>query len=556
MAMRSMRVRAAASADQPPGSAGTPLRCISNPAGMTSAPPSTTGVAETTWRMASSSFSRDSRRAVRSSMVRRTFSSVRRTSLPAARSSCSLMLRSDQKLISLTSRSWTAFRVLSTDFSRRERTPSKCSGTRWLPAWARAACSKSLAIHGAASTSWISAMSPAASGSKSRWGAQPASMVWPEASISTNCMRREATRAGSAPSRTRWSMMNMTLGASPKSLGSTSTAPCLSWLRCCSSTMSVTDCIKGWPGCSRLAIGVPTGDVAVAVADDGGDVGDLVAARLARPQFAAQGREGLLEEGADEKGLELAGFGLFHFILDGEQAPFVHHFFAQGVALDDVFEVAGVERAFDLFEQALAHPGVGPVADGLDQQVLEALFLEHLAEDVEHAPAQRLPLHFELLEQALKHIALAGFGGDHVPQVADLGLADAVEAPKALPQRVGVPRQAVVDHQVGVLRVRAFARRVGGNEKARARVVAEQLLHLAPFLALDAAVDHHHGFLAADEAANLHREVVQRVAVFGEDDELALATGAVPSNLSMSSLTMRRIRSATSTLCAPSRNLP
>jgi hypothetical protein len=68
--------------------------------------------------------------------------------------------------------------------------------------------------------------------------------------------------------------------------------------------MSVTDCISGWPGCIRLAIGAPTrqahvllleadalvaaqhrvgiaavaaGDLAVALADDGRDVGDLEA---------------------------------------------------------------------------------------------------------------------------------------------------------------------------------------------------------------------------------------------------------------------------------------
>jgi hypothetical protein len=64
---------------------------------------------------------------------------------------------------------------------------------------------------------------------------------------------------------------------------------------------------------------------------------------------------------------------------------------------------------------------------------------------------------------------------------------------------------------------------------ARARapwVVAEQLLHLAALFALDAAVDHDHGLFAADQAANLDGQVVQRVAVLGEDDELALTPAA------------------------------
>jgi hypothetical protein len=165
--------------------------------------------------------------------------------------------------------------------------------------------------------------------------------------------------------------------------------------------------------------------------------------------------------------------------------------------------VLGVERAFDLAMQAGANLGVFAVADGFDQQVFEALVLEDFAEDVEDATAQRLALDFQLLEQALEDVALAGLGGDHVPQVADLGLADAVDAAEALLQAVGVPRQVVVDHQVGVLQVHAFAGRVGGQQHPHGGVVAEQLLHLAALFAFDAAVDHDHGFFAADQAAIL-----------------------------------------------------
>ena len=50
-------------------------------------------------------------------------------------------------------------------------------------------------------------------------------------------------------------------------------------------------------------------------------------------------------------------------------------------------------------------------------------------------PAPRARL--QLLEQALEDVALAGLGGDHVPQVADLGLADAVDAPKRCSSRLG-----------------------------------------------------------------------------------------------------------------------
>ena len=60
--------------------------------------------------------------------------------------------------------------------------------------------------------------------------------------------------------------------------------------------------------------------------------------------------------------------------------------------------MAGVQRAFDLSQQAGADFGVGTVADGFDQQVLEAAIFEHLAQDVEDTAAQRLALDFQLFE--------------------------------------------------------------------------------------------------------------------------------------------------------------
>ena len=73
--------------------------------------------------------------------------------------------------------------------------------------------------------------------------------------------------------------------------------------------------------------------------------------------------------------------------------------------------------------------------------------------------------------------------------MADLGLADAVDAAEALFQAVGVPGQVVVDHQVGALEVDAFAGGVGGDQDLDFLVLRERFLGLAPVLAADAAVD-------------------------------------------------------------------
>src|SRR5574342_968278 len=54
------------------------------------------------------------------------------------------------------------------------------------------------------------------------------------------------------------------------------------------------------------------------------------------------------------------------------------------------------------------------------------------------------PLVLQLLQQGLVDVPFTRLHGHQVPQVADLRLPDAVDAPKALLQPVGVPRQVVV----------------------------------------------------------------------------------------------------------------
>ena len=104
--------------------------------------------------------------------------------------------------------------------------------------------------------------------------------------------------------------------------------------------------------------------------------------------------------------------------------------------------------------------------------------------------------------------------------MADLGLADAVDAAEALLDPVRVPRQVVVDHEVGALEVQALAGGVGRDQDPGVDVLGEQLCDLAALLAPDAAVDGDHGVGAAEEIADPLGEVLQGVAVLGEDDDL------------------------------------
>ena len=104
--------------------------------------------------------------------------------------------------------------------------------------------------------------------------------------------------------------------------------------------------------------------------------------------------------------------------------------------------------------------------------------------------------------------------------MADLGLADAVDAAEALLEPVRVPGQVVVDHQVGALQVDAFASRIGRQQDLDLGVVFERLLGFQAVLTADAPVDDLHGVGAPEPVRDLLAQVVQGVAVLGEDHQL------------------------------------
>ena len=160
----------------------------------------------------------------------------------------------------------------------------------------------------------------------------------------------------------------------------------------------------------------------------------------------------------------------------------------EGSLVEEVLEAVADGGVDDLVHLRL-HVGALAVLDGLEQQVAQRGLGEGLAEDVEDLAAVGLAHLVELLQQAGEDLALAGVGGDEVPQAADLLLADAVDAAEALLDAVGVPRQVVVDHQVRGLEVETLAGGVGGEQDLAVAVLGELLGDLAALAAAYAAVD-------------------------------------------------------------------
>ena len=111
--------------------------------------------------------------------------------------------------------------------------------------------------------------------------------------------------------------------------------------------------------------------------------------------------------------------------------------------------------------------------------------------------------------------------------MADLGLADAVDAPEPLLQAIGIPRQVVVDHEMrAALQVHAFAGGVVGDHDADDGIAVEGGDGGASRLARDAAMNDDYGRRAPTRRHDLLLKIFQRVAGLSENHDFAPQTGS------------------------------
>src|SRR5262249_39210489 len=128
-------------------------------------------------------------------------------------------------------------------------------------------------------------------------------------------------------------------------------------------------------------------------------------------------------------------------------------------------ELRTIHRVGNRLGESGTHLGTLAIANRFDEQVTEGPTLKlEFAKHVENLTAEGLASLVELVEQGAVDVAFAGLFSHQVPEVTDLRLPDAVNTPEPLLQAIGVPRQVVVDHQVGTLQVDALARCIGGEQ--------------------------------------------------------------------------------------------
>ena len=198
-----------------------------------------------------------------------------------------------------------------------------------------------------------------------------------------------------------------------------------------------------------------------------------------RVAIGRRAAERLEEERADVVRLELAGLGPLHLVADLLDVG-VRQDVGDERALVQRLRAAVADGRVDDLVEPRPHLGLVAVADRLDQQVREA-GPRRARRRARRRPGRRAPCaaRSSFSSSRGKTSPSRVSCGDEVPQVADLGLADAVDAAEALLDAVGVPGQVVVDEQVGALEVDAFAGGVGRDQDRDVGVLEERLLGLA-----------------------------------------------------------------------------
>lgn len=179
-----------------------------------------------------------------------------------------------------------------------------------------------------------------------------------------------------------------------------------------------------------------------------------------------------------------------------------------------------IDTAINIFQSLRLPDPIIP--DGFQQNVFQGTILEHFTQDIEHPASKVCSLNLQLIKKTLENITFPCFQGDHIPQIASLCLTNSMNTAKSLLDPIRVPRQIVVDHQIGVLKVDTFASRVCRDQEANRRIVSEFVLDLQPFLAGNGTMDTADAVRLPCQGADFLLQIKECVLMLCEDNELLI----------------------------------
>ena len=95
-----------------------------------------------------------------------------------------------------------------------------------------------------------------------------------------------------------------------------------------------------------------------------------------------------------------------------------------------------------------------------------------------------------------------------------------MDTTKPLFQPIWIPRKVVIYHQMGSLEIYSFACSIRSNKHQHILVLFELLFYLTSVIPCHAAMDGDYSLSATEQRGYFFLQVIKRVFMFREDDEL------------------------------------
>ena len=137
------------------------------------------------------------------------------------------------------------------------------------------------------------------------------------------------------------------------------------------------------------------------------------------------------------------------------------------------------------------------IADRFHEKITQWIAFKQTTKNVIDLAAKSLPFSLQLFQQAGVNGSFSCLMGNEIPAVTDFRLTDSMNAPEPLLKPIRVPRQVVVNHQMGSLKVDTFPCGIVGYENFEGLVLIECLDHVAAKFAFHSAMDDGDGLALA-----------------------------------------------------------
>ena len=150
--------------------------------------------------------------------------------------------------------------------------------------------------------------------------------------------------------------------------------------------------------------------------------------------------------------LKFMSLNSLHLLTDGNDFMDIQRILRQCALLKKFRQSLFVKGIIHNPAEPCLHLRIITVADSLHKQFPKRLIIKSdFAKNIENLPAEGLTLLLQLGKKTLEHHTLTGLIGNKIPEIADLRLPNSVDPAEPLLQPIWIPRQVVIDHEVGSL---------------------------------------------------------------------------------------------------------